>query len=340
MSHNHWPLWEPSKVLHIQLQDEPDDQPTNQSTAQISPAYFLHVIDVSRYSSLQKLLAVTAYVLCFINITQWLDHMTGHLTPSELSRANLKWLHTIQREVFSEEIANLNLQSQNHLPLVRQLRLFLDSDQLLRCGGRIHNAPLSELAKFPYLLPSKHHFTNLVILHAHTEQHHSGVNSTLTTVRQQYWIPSGRQRIRSLLRTCVICRRNAGKPYSTPDPPLLVKCRVNAAHPFEVTGVDFTGALYVRSSDGEQKVYVCLFTCAVSRAIHLEIVVNLTVECFLQAFRRFASRRSLPRLMLSDNASTYLAAAKELQALLSSAALSENLARRGVEWRFIPKRAP
>ena len=59
----------------------------------------------------------------------------------------------------------------------------------------------------------------------------------------------------------------------------------------------------------------------------------------MYAFRRFASRRSTPRLMLSDNASTYLAAAEELQNLLSSAAL-ENLSRRGIEWHFIPKRAP
>ena len=107
-----------------------------------------------------------------------------------------------------------------------------------------------------------------------------------------------------------------------------------------MTGVDFTRALYVRSSEGEQKVYVCLFTCAVSRAIHLEIVTDLTVECFLQAFRRFASRKSLPRLMLSDNASTYLVTAEELQNLFSSAALAENLSRRGDEWRFIPKQAP
>jgi len=71
---------------------------------------------------------------------------------------------------------------------------------------------------------------------------------------------------------------------------------VNAVHPFEVTGVDFTGALYVCSSDGEQKVYICLFTCAVSRAAHLEIVNDLILECFLQAFiRRFTSRRSLPK---------------------------------------------
>ena len=77
-----------------------------------------------------------------------------------------------------------------------------------------------------------------------------------------------------------------------------MKCRVNAANTFEVTGVDFTGTLYVRSSEGKQKVYVCVFTCAVSWAVHLEIIVDLTVACFLQAFRRFVSCRSLPRLTM------------------------------------------
>ena len=96
----------------------------------------------------------------------------------------------------------------------------------------------------------------------------------------------------------------------------------------------------MRGREGEHKVYICLFTCAVSKAVHLKVVMELSMECFLQAFRRFASRRSLPRLMLSDNATTYLAAAEELQKLLSFAALWENLCRRGVEWRFIPKPAP
>ena len=342
--HDQWPTWDrSSEALLTHLQEELDNNSIEQilaHCAHTSPFKFSNVMDISKYSSLQRLLAVTAYVFRFVNTTRQLCHSTGHLTPSELSKAKLKWLHTIQKEVFPEEIANLKSQSDNRLSLVRQLRLFLDDKELLRCGGRIHNAPLSELTKFPYLLPSKHHFTKLIILHTHIQQHHSGVNATLTTIRQQYWIPSGRQRIRSLLRTCVVCKKTAGRPYPAPDPPPLVKCRVDTAHPFEVTGVDFTGALYVRCSAGEQKVYVCLFTCAVSRAVHLEIVIDLTLECFLQAFRRFTSRRSLPRVMMSDNATTFLAAGEELQSLLSSAALADNLARRGVEWRFIPKRAP
>ena len=63
-----------------------------------------------------------------------------------------------------------------------------------------------------------------------------------------------------------------------------MKSRVSLSDPFTITGVDFTDALYVRTTEGESKVYLCLFTCAVSQAIHLEIVTDLTVECFLQAF--------------------------------------------------------
>ena len=119
-----------------------------------------------------------------------------------------------------------------------------------------------------------------------------------------------------------------------------MKSRVTYTDPFKITGVDFTGALYVPSTEGEHKVYLCLFTCAACRAVHLEIVNDLTVEFFLQAFRRFAGRRSLPRLLLSDNGSTFLAAAEELKMLLTSTELAEALAHKGVEWKFIPKRAP
>ena len=86
--------------------------------------------------------------------------------------------------------------------------------------------------------------------------------------------------------------------------------------------------------------YLCLFTCVATRAVHLEIVTDLSVECFLQAFRRFSSRKSMPRLVLSDNASTFLSAAEQLKALLSSPSLTNALSKSGTEWKFIPKRAP
>ena len=131
------------------------------------------------------------------------------------------------------------------------------------------------------------------------EKHlHAGVTSTLTAIRQSYWIPGARQLIQKLLKQCVICRKVEGKPYQTPDPPPLVKCRVQEMQPIEVIGVDFTGALYVKDIGKETKVYVCFFICAVTRAMHLEIVTDLTTENFLQAFRGFSSRKLLPKIML------------------------------------------
>ena len=89
-----------------------------------------------------------------------------------------------------------------------------------------------------------------------------------------------------------------------------------------------------------EKVYICLFTCATSQAVHLEVVTDLSVPTFLLAFHRFAARRSLPQIMMSDNATTYTSAAEELSELLSSDEIRTVLGRKGIKWKFIPKKAP
>ena len=321
--------WQQSDTLHIQITDEELGMVQKIATLVTTPVGILSFIDISRFNSLSKLLSVTAYVLRFLhNSRQSIpSRIVGPLSTLELRAANLKWLYSVQHTIFSAEIQNLQSRG-NCSPLVCQLRLFLDRNNLLRYGGRIHNAPLSELAKFPYLLPSHHPLTVLIIKNAHSAQLHSGVNSTLTALRQTYWIPAACQRIKSIIRKCLVCRKTTGKPYTIPDPPRLVKSRVSPTDPFAVTGVDFTGALYARTSEGECKVYICLFTCAVSRAIHLKIVSDLSVESFLLAFRRFVGRQSTPKLLISDNGSTYLAAAEDLKRIFSSAELSEALAHR------------
>ena len=159
----------------------------------------------------------------------------------------------------------------------------------------------------------------------------------MTALRQSYWIPAARQYIKSILHKCVACRKVSGKPYSAPPLPQI---RTQDVHPFTFTGVDFTGALYVRHEKQEVKVYVCLFTCATTRAVHLEIVQDLTAQTFLMAFRKFAARRSLPSIMISDNGSTYLSAAEELHILMQLPEVKKELGKKGVTWRFIPKRAP
>ena len=143
-----------------------------------------------------------------------------------------------------------------------------------------------------------------------------------------------------MLRRCVTCPKAAGTPFKAPDSAPLLKIRVEEGPPFAVTGVDFGGPLYVRTQLGEAKTYICVFTCAITRSIRLEIVTDLSEERFLLAFRRFASRKSLPLTMIPDNACIYLASAETLKELFESPSLKEAFSQKGVEWKFIPKRAP
>ena len=74
-------------------------------------------------------------------------------------------------------------------------------------------------------------------------------------------------------------------------------------------------AHYISVKEDEHKVYICLFTCATTQAVYLEVVPDLTVKGFMLAFRKFTNRKSLPKTMLSDNASTNLVAAEEIKQL-------------------------
>ncbi|XP_063420614.1 uncharacterized protein LOC134705828 [Mytilus trossulus] len=264
------------------------------------------------------------------------------LRSDEIENAKFLWIRYTQGKIFSDEINCID-NSTKRKTLVRQLKkLFLDEKQLLRCGGRrIDNATVGETVKFPYLLPAKDRLTHLIVLEAHENTLHSGINITLAYIQQTFWIPKLRQCVKSILMKCVTCRKVIGKSYPAPEIPPLPKERVQDATPFSITGVDFTGALTTRNRHNEEsKVYICLFTCAVTRAVHLELVYDLSEESFLLCFRRFVSRRSVPKIMMSDNALTFKAASNEISRLCNSRKVKENIQNYGIEWKFIPNRAP
>jgi len=156
-----------------------------------SPTINLHkIIDPNNYSNLRKLLRVSAYVYRFItNIRKCNNRQCDQLTAAETDFARIQWNKNSQYQIYANEISNLSSQcsSNQRTTLVRQLQLFIDDAQLLRCGGRIHNAPLTQLAKFPYLLPPKQPFAALMVYATHVKLYHSGVGTTITALRQSYW---------------------------------------------------------------------------------------------------------------------------------------------------------
>ena len=173
------------------------------------------IIDLSNYSALSKVLGVTAYVRRFVsNIKNKLNQETGPLTAAELHIAKMSWIKDCQQQVYYIKFTNPS--ASKRLPFVRQLCLFLDDEGFIRYGGRIHNAPLCQTTRFPYLLPPRHTFTSMVIYSIHFKLFHSGTNSTLTAIRQTFWIPKDRQRIKSLLYTCNSFNSSATKRYVEP----------------------------------------------------------------------------------------------------------------------------
>ena len=176
----------------------------------------------------------------------------------------------------------------------------------MRCEGRLVNSDLNLDARRPFILPRRHHLTKLIIRENHEGVYHSGVRATLAQLRSKYWVPKGRQEVKRVLSECVTCRKLKGKSYSSPPTAALPEFRVREAPPFSRVGVDFAGPLYVKSkTGGMEKVYIALFSCCVTRAIHLELVEDLSAAAFRHCLRRFAARYGTPALIVSDNAKPF-----------------------------------
>lgn len=117
-----------------------------------------------------------------------------------------------------------------------------------------------------------------------------------------------------MIRKCVICRKFEGLPFKAPQPPPVPECRVKEAPAFNYTGVDFAGLLVICTSRSSQsnRVWMTLFTCYITRAVHLDAVPDETTAAFIRCLKRFVAWRGLSRWFISDNGKT----AKYLDAVL------------------------
>ena len=297
------------------------------------------VVEPTRFSSMRRLLRVTAQTLRCIHIWKSKAMKTKSETtdpvvmPSDIQVAEQMWIADVQSLLADDP----------KFPSWRQeFGLFSDAHGLWRCGGRLGKANFPFDTKHPILLYQQHHFTTLVVEDAHSRVKHSGVKETLTELRARYWIIRGRSFVRRILSHCVICKRFEGHAFAPPPPPPLPSFRVSKAPAFTYTGVDFAGPLYVKvsSCDASEKVWICLYTCCVIRAIHLEIVTELTTQAFIRCFKRFTARRGIPVKILSDNRLTFKAADKMISSILNHPTVKEYFTGVRVQWTFNLEKAP
>ncbi|KAI5732054.1 hypothetical protein M8J77_020456 [Diaphorina citri] len=244
----------------------------------------------------------------------------------DIGDGNLKDVKGLQERYFPRETSGLSTD------LSRSLRLFRDSSGILRCNAKLQNADLPYDQKYPILLPRDSDVTQKIIEELHTDNHHVGVTHTLALLRKKYWVPMGRTQVAKVLRKCKPCVKYGGGPFKLPEMPPLPKERVAVCPPFSYTGLDYLGPLTIVEQGSRQKRWCVLFTCMASRAIHLELVPDMTTEEFILCLRRFTAARGCPVVIVSDNA---------LQFKLSADVLGSSFCEKEkIQWRFIPALSP
>ncbi|KAF2902404.1 hypothetical protein ILUMI_03781 [Ignelater luminosus] len=191
---------------------------------------------------------------------------------------------------------------------------------MIRIRSRLQESDLPFETANPIILPRKSPLVEKLIWKIHNHHFHSGINMILTEIRKRFWIIRARQTIKSLMSKCVTCKKLRGKPGQEMFAP-LPKNRILISNPFENTGVDFAGPLYVLNENDEQmKSYLMLLT----------------------SFRRFISRRGVPTTLFSDNAKTFKRASLELSKLyenLHNEEVSNFSTKHRIGWKFIVERA-
>ncbi|XP_046681453.1 uncharacterized protein LOC124368223 [Homalodisca vitripennis] len=176
------------------------------------------------------------------------------------------------------------------------------------------------------------------------------LNCCLASLRQRYWPLNGRNLARRITHSCVNCFK-ANPKTTQPQMGDLPSDRVRPCRPFSNTGTDISGPVFIKASKRRNsptsKGYIVIFVCLATKAVHLEVVTDMTSEAFIAAFKRFISRRGIVTNMYSDNGTNFVGAERELREL-QDLFTNEEHQRRIVEestahlikWHFIPPRSP
>ena len=179
---------------------------------------------------------------------------------------------------------------------LRFLCPLLGEDGLLWVGGRIRKSEQSYNFKHPIILHKHSTITRLLALQVHTDPTHAGPNTMLFILAEHVYVVGIKSLLWQISRNCVICQKAYAR-VAAQRMGLLPITRVKPSSPFAVTGIDCAGPLLIRHGHARKptrlKYYTCLFICCTTKAVHIELVSNLTFEAFLTALSRFTDRESV-----------------------------------------------
>ncbi|XP_039312392.1 uncharacterized protein LOC120359326 [Solenopsis invicta] len=256
-------------------------------TTQVTPSFPL----LLKHESFGKICRIIAYCFRFVDAARRSadeskpnkqQYMARSIGIEEMNRAEKVILKQTQREGFPLELRSLA--SNQDLPRKNKLKSlspFIDDNGLIRIGGRLRHARLSEEQKHPIVLPARHRLALLIMREEHIRMLHCPSEQLLHSVRQRYWPIHGRRLAQKIVRTCVKCFRYNPRIPDITMGDLPRERVIMPTRPFMVRGVDYAGPFQLRESRRRgrlhvSKGYVALFICFSTKAVHLEVVTSLT----------------------------------------------------------------
>ena len=299
------------------------------------------------FSTLYRLKRAVAWLLrykCWMrrNISKRKDSAfkPGKLTANELINAEAVLVKYVQAKEYPDWMNYLTGKTTRKVKessSLWKLSPFLQ-DGLIKVGGRLGNSPFSYEIKHPTILPQNSSLTSLVINYHHsTKVAHSGVNATLNSVRKLYWVENGRATTRRILKECLFCVRRDAKPAHQLMADLPSARLQSEEPPFSHAGADCFGPFFVKRGRTELKRYGCVFICMTTRAIHLEVLPDLTTDSFINAMRRLFARRGPSTHLYTDNGTNFTGAERVLKEeikLWNENKIHEYLQQQQIEWKF------
>ena len=301
-----------------------------------------------QFSSWGKLVRVVAYMRRFIKKKNFRNELPGEriIKTAEFLEAEQRLIKYIQKERYEAEIEKICENLPKTSALFR-LNPFIDADDWIRCRTRLQRASdMPHEVKNPIILPGDDHRVQLFIRYLHEAKcvHFGGIAGLLHEMRKHYLFTSARRAARKAIQGCKTCVRYRANAASQPLPP-LPSFRIDECLAFTVTATDHAGPVFYKNEHtGEvQKSYILLFVCAVTRALRVELVADLSTNEFLLALRRFISRNPAVTRIISDNARNFKRASKEIATWFDSIKKPEVqsfLTRKRIEWQFITAKAP
>ena len=280
-----------------------------------SPKTIKPIVGPSKFSTWNKLLLTVATVFNLINRAKKM-RTNNHQYTTEDIQLSRNYLLKLSQDSFFHSTVNylqrgIKLDSKCK---IRCLNPLLDEDGLLRSCGRLQYAPTQlDLEKRPIILHAKDKIVRLYLEHAHQICIHWSTEPTKAFIQQRYHVIGLRKALASVRFHCFLCRRFDTKNIQLIIAPLpsFRFPTTKTQFPFANSGIDFFGPFYIEDSKGIlEKHYGLIFTCLVTRAVHLETCPDLNTDTFLNAFRRFAVVDASPNFSTATTGKLSLALLK------------------------------